>query len=91
MHRTRSRHRHRRHSATHGKSLSTIPAGETVTIAQIHGGHRLRRRLADLGMNAGMSVRVVQNTHVGPLILAVQDDTRLALGRGMAKRIQVAL
>jgi ferrous iron transport protein A len=50
----------------------------------------MRKRLADLGLNLGMTVRVMHRDRHGPLILAVKDS-RLALGRGMAHRIMVEL
>jgi ferrous iron transport protein A len=71
--------------------LAIVSPGETVQLVEIQGGHRLKKRLADLGLNAGMTVRVVRNDSTGPLILAVKHDSRLALGRGMAYKIQVAL
>ncbi len=69
--------------------LSTIAAGQTVELAAIEGGRRLRKRLADLGLSVGERVRVVQNPPVGPLILAVKEDARLGIGRGMARKIYV--
>ncbi len=69
--------------------LSKISAGQTVELVAVQGGRRLRKRLADLGLNSGSQVRVVQNHFAGPLILAVQRDTRLAIGRGMAHKISV--
>ncbi len=69
--------------------LSTISTGQTVELVAIQGGRRLRKRLADLGLNSGQQVRVVQNNFAGPLILAVQQDGRLAIGRGMAHKISV--
>ncbi len=91
MHR-HPRHRHPRHSRSlsdHATSLNTITAGQTVELTSIEGGRRLRKRLADLGLSVGQHVRVVQNPLIGPLILAVKEDTRLAIGRGMARRIRV--
>lgn len=70
-------------------TLNTVPAGQTVELAAIDGGRRLRKRLADLGLTAGSRIRVVQNHFAGPLLLAVQHDTRLAIGRGMAQKIRV--
>ncbi len=70
-------------------TLNTIPAGQTVELASIEGGRRLRKRLADLGLTVGSRIRVVQNHFAGPLLLAVQQDTRLAIGRGMAQKIRV--
>ncbi len=69
--------------------LSAIPVGHTVELVAIEGGRRLRKRLADLGLGVGERVRVVQNPPVGPLILAVKEDARIAIGRGMAQNIYV--
>ena len=69
--------------------LSAVSSGKMVELTAIDGGRRLRKRLADLGLSVGQQIRVVQNHFAGPLILAVQHDTRLAIGRGMAKKIYV--
>lgn len=71
--------------------LSMVSPGETVELVKIRGGRVLRKRLADLGLNIGTTVRVVQGNHRGPMILAVKEDTRLAIGRGMAHKIRVTL
>ena len=76
-------------ATNHTKTLSTIAAGQTVELVAIEGGRRLRKRLADLGLSVGERVRVVQNPPVGPLILAVKEDARLGIGRGMARKIYV--
>jgi len=68
--------------------LAMVSPGEEVRLVAIHGGQRLRKRLADLGLNVGMTVRVLQHNGHGPLILAVKDS-RLAVGRGMAHKIMV--
>ncbi|NDJ75912.1 MAG: ferrous iron transport protein A [Chloroflexi bacterium] len=69
--------------------LSLVAPGETVTLTTIQDCARLRQRIADLGLNIGLTVRVVKNDFHGPLILAVKHDTRLAIGRGLARRIRV--
>jgi Fe2+ transport system protein FeoA len=69
-------------------SLSMVSPGEDVRLVAIHGGQQMRKRLADLGLNVGMTVRVVQRNGHGPLILAVKDS-RLAVGHGMAHKILV--
>jgi Fe2+ transport system protein FeoA len=76
-------------NASSAMPLSMITPGETVELVQIREGKRLRKRLADLGLNVGLDVRVVQNCFGGPLILAVKEDARLAIGRGMAHQILV--
>ena len=69
--------------------LSMAQPGETVELVEILGGHRMRKRLADLGLNVGMAIRVVQGGRYGPKILAVKEDTRLAIGAGMCHKIIV--
>lgn len=69
--------------------LTFVSGGTTVKIRAIRGGHRLKQRLYDIGLNQGASVRVIKNDTTGPLILAVKADGRLALGRGMAHHILV--
>ena len=71
-------------------TLAMITAGEDVQLVNIIGGRILRKRLADLGLNPGMNLRVVQVDPQGPMILAVKDS-RIALGRGMAQKVMVEL
>ena len=68
--------------------LAMVSPGEEARLVAIRGGQRLRKRLADLGLNLGMTVRILQRDAQGPLILVVKDS-RLALGRGMAHKIMV--
>ncbi len=62
--------------------------GAEVRLKSIRGGRRLRQRLADLGLNLGMTVRVMRVERHSPILLGVKDY-RLALGRGMAHHIMV--
>jgi Fe2+ transport system protein FeoA len=64
--------------------------GQKLCLKEIRAGGKLRQRLADLGLNTGMSLRVVNCETCGPIILAVTNDSRLAIGRGMAQKIMVA-
>jgi Fe2+ transport system protein FeoA len=68
--------------------LAMVSSGETVRIVSIEGGQGVRRRLADLGLNLGEVISVVQSNHHGPMILAVKES-RLAIGRGVAHKIMV--
>lgn len=68
--------------------LAMVSPGENVQLVAINGDNRLRKRLADLGLNIGMTVRIMQHDGHGPLVLAVKDS-RLALGFGMAHKILV--
>lgn len=69
--------------------LTMAPPGEDVKLVAFYGGQRIRKRLADLGLTPGTILRVVQADAWGPLIVAFKDDARLALGRGMAHKIEV--
>jgi len=69
--------------------LTMVTPGEAVKLIIIHGGQGVRRRLADLGLTPGTEIRVIQSDSTGQLIIGFKDDARLALGRGMAHKIQV--
>jgi len=71
--------------------LSLVAQGDSVLVHEIRGGRELRQRLFDLGLHPGALVRVVKNEHGGPLIIAVKEDGRLALGQGMCHKILVSL
>jgi Fe2+ transport system protein FeoA len=45
-------------------------------------------RLLDLGLTKGCSFKVVQGSHVGPVLVEVRG-TRIALGHGLARRLIV--
>lgn len=71
--------------------LTMVSPGERVRMITVQGGHTVRKRLADLGLTPGTILKVIQANAHGPLIVAVKNDARLALGRGMAHKIQVEL
>jgi Fe2+ transport system protein FeoA len=72
--------------------LCLVPTGESARIVHIEQGRRCRKRLADLGLATGVDVRVLRTSRAGgPMILAVRNDARLAIGRGMAMKIRVQL
>jgi ferrous iron transport protein A len=72
-----------------GMSLSAVRNGELVEIKELNGGHHFLSRLASLGFTPGARLRVLQNYGRGPIIVNIRD-TRVALGRGEAKKIRVA-
>lgn len=69
--------------------LTVATRGEHLVLVEIRAGDRLRSRLAALGLHPGMALRVVQSQPGGPLILAIHDDSRLAIGQGMAQKMMV--
>lgn len=73
---------------TEGLSLSELQNGEVARIQRMQGGHQFLSRLASLGFTPGAHLAVVQNFGHGPIIVSLRD-TRVALGRGEARKILV--
>ncbi|MGD8456407.1 MAG: FeoA family protein [Anaerolineales bacterium] len=68
--------------------LSRAPVGQKVRLVHIHGGRQLTHRLVEMGLTPGVIIRVLQNSG-GPLLVA-ESDSRIAVGRGMAEKIDVS-
>lgn len=68
--------------------LSMVEEGEPKTIVKVGGKEEVRKFLENLGFVDGTVVTVV-STLGGNMILKVKDS-RVALGRDMASKIQVA-
>lgn len=69
--------------------LTFAHQNESVKLTEVRAGEKLRRRLTELGLHIGMTVRIVQGNGSGPIILAVHNDSRIAIGRGMAQKMMV--
>jgi Fe2+ transport system protein FeoA len=65
-----------------------VSPGEQVQIVSIEAGWGLQRRLADMGLTPGLRVGVVRSHRHCAIILDVRGS-RLALGRGLARKIMV--
>lgn len=68
--------------------LTGLPVGQSACLVCVHAGKRLKRRLAEMGLTPGVELVVLQNNG-GPLLLSVRDS-RLAIGRGMAAKLDVS-
>ena len=68
--------------------LSAMSSGQIGTIRELRGGRVLVSRLASLGFTPGASVEMIHNYGLGPLIVEIRDS-RIALGRGEARRVSV--
>lgn len=68
--------------------LSMVEEGEPKTIEKVGGKEEVRKFLENLGFVDGTVVTVVSSLG-GNMILKVKDS-RVALGRDMASKIQVA-
>lgn len=67
--------------------MSFVQTGSNVEIINIAMGQTFNKKLMEMGLNAGMEVKVVKNDG-GPLILGVAGS-KLALGQGMGQKIMV--
>lgn len=75
-------------STDRGFPLAMASPGEHAVVKEIRGGDGMERRLVSMGIRPGAEILVLNAGRPGPFLVAVQD-TRLALGHGMAHRIMV--
>ena len=72
-------------------ALDTVDIKRQVRVMMIHGGHRVRAHLNTLGIHIGDWLTVVERAPFrGPVLVEI-NGTRLALGRGVAAKIQVEM
>lgn len=70
-------------------TLAQMGIGQTGTVVRVLGGHGLIRRLDALDIRPGKKVTKISSTLFhGPVTLRV-DNSQVALGFGMAKKIIV--
>ncbi|HNT29735.1 MAG TPA: FeoA domain-containing protein [bacterium] len=70
-------------------SLSDIQEQKKVYLIEINGSGQNINRLETLGFVPGTEITVLQNAGRGPMVVTIKGS-KIALGRGMAHRIQVA-
>lgn len=68
-------------------SLICLKTDKSCVIKEIASCGMARKRLCELGLNKGTPVKVIKNDF-GPIILNLYGH-KLALGRGLAKKILV--
>jgi ferrous iron transport protein A len=76
--------------------LGLLSIGERGEILEIHGGrgtpaagkNRLLCHVEEIGLRAGRVVEMLNNEGRGSILVKV-DESRIALGRGMAMKIMV--
>lgn len=73
------------------KPLSHVRPGVTATVIGLLGGRGFQSRLVNMGLNVGVEVRVLHGGNGDGPALVATGQTRLALGRGMAHRVMVAV
>ena len=68
--------------------VSQLRPNEVGAIVNLDGGRSFVARCLALGCTPGTEVKMVRNSGRGPVIVSVRD-TRVALGRGEAEKLQV--
>ena len=71
------------------KTLRDIKVGATATVVRVHGEGALRRRIMDMGVTKGVTVKVVKVAPLGdPMELSVRGY-QLSLRKADAAMIEV--
>jgi ferrous iron transport protein A len=68
-------------------ALSMASEDQPVRVIALRAGRNLDRRLTELGLNIGSSLRVVQRQGSG--LVVSRGEARIAIGGGMAMKIMV--
>jgi ferrous iron transport protein A len=68
--------------------LTMVGHGESAILVTIQASGGLTRRLTDMGLVPGTTLRVINSHMSGPVLIDVKGY-RLALGHGIAQKIMV--
>lgn len=68
--------------------LGLLISGDKAKVVEIVSGKQMRTRIEDIGIREGKVVEVLNNEGRGPVLIKV-NDSRIAIGRGMAMKIMV--
>ncbi len=66
--------------------LAKLPQGQEATIISTTANFQAAKRLADMGLTPGTTVRMIRKTILGPMEIKVRG-TNMVLGRGIATKI----
>jgi len=69
--------------------LSDVKNGDKIKLESINGGVCMRNRLISMGLFIGSEMEVITSSGQGPIVISVQDS-RLALGHNMARKMTVS-
>jgi len=73
------------------QSLLDLEPGEMGTVSRLEGGSSLQARFAAMGLHPGREVRKAPGAGRGGPVLVDVAGSRMAIGRGMARRIRVKI
>jgi Fe2+ transport system protein FeoA len=70
------------------KAVSELRPGARGIVCNLLGGREFASRVVAMGLTIGAEITIIRNSGRGPIIIEVRD-TRLALGRGEAIKVEV--
>ncbi len=70
-------------------TLEQAALGLPVRVSNIDGGHEVRSRLATMGLLPGVILSVLRRGPLGGPVLIEVGGSRIALGRGVARKVLV--
>jgi len=68
--------------------LTFAVPGREYRVVSLMGGRGFNRKLFEMGIKPGSTIRVIINSGKGPILIGV-NNLRFALGKGMASKIIV--
>jgi len=68
--------------------LTEAEAGHEYCVTKFHSGREMHQHLHEMGLTLDCDFTVVINNNGGPILIEIRG-TRLAIGHGMANKIEV--
>lgn len=70
-------------------NLERLPAGKSAVVIGLRGGRGMASKLEDMGVRPGKRVRKLSAQFMAGPVTVVVDGRQLAMGRGIARRVEV--
>lgn len=70
-------------------TVDNLSAGQEGRVVALEGGRGMQARLESMGVRPGKTVRKVSSQLMSGPITIVMDGRQMAMGRGIARRIEV--
>lgn len=70
-------------------NLERLPVGRSAVVVELRGGRGMIGKLEAMGLRSGKRVHKLSTQFMAGPVTVVVDGRQLAMGRGIARRIQV--